>query len=154
MKEHYLPEIRNSRLEPRKSNLDLEAILEKVLIPKVSKNFGELARDPPSLFLHWPRVRGAGAQPGRVEKCVALTVLPQRRGTRGRPPGQRQSLGHSPAEIHRQMRLDSAAEQATQAQREEPRERPASGGTPDPERPSPGGRGKGVELVVSPLPTL
>lgn len=43
MKEHYLPEIRNSRLEPRKSNLDSEAILEKVLIPKVSKKFGGLA---------------------------------------------------------------------------------------------------------------
>lgn len=60
MKEHYLSEIRISRLEPRKSNLDSEAILEKV-ISKVSKDFGELARDPPSLFLHWPRVLQLGA---------------------------------------------------------------------------------------------
>lgn len=40
--------------------MDSEAILEKV-ISKVSKDFGELARDPPSLFLHWPRVLQLGA---------------------------------------------------------------------------------------------
>lgn len=82
MKEHYLPEIRNSRLEPRKFNLDSEDILEKVVIPKVSKNFGELARDPPSLFLHWPRVLQLGA--GRFGALVP-SLDPWR------------SVGHSPS---------------------------------------------------------
>lgn len=83
MKEHYLSEIRTSRLEPRKSNLNSEVILEKV-ISKVSKNFGELARDPPSLFLHWPMVQGSATRCWRVRALVPR-LDPWRR------------VGHSPS---------------------------------------------------------